>query len=136
MRDMGFWPLFLAFCLLPVLDIWILLQVGRQLGPGWTVFLVLATGSLGAALARSQGLSVWNRVQRRLQQGEIPGVELLHALLLLVGGVVLLTPGFITDLAGLALLVPPLRDQLVEWLLVKLRTTMETRQVVFWSGRR
>jgi len=98
--------LLLLFITLPLLELILLLQIGSLVGAWPTFGLVVTTGLLGAALARSQGLRVVAAVQRRLAQGELPGEELMDGLAVLVGGAFLLTPGVLTDLLGFALLLP------------------------------
>ncbi len=109
--------LFLLFLLIPLVEIYFLIQVGRVIGAGWTVFFVVFTAVLGAALLRAQGLSTLARVQHSLEQGRLPAVALLEGLMLLVAGALLLTPGFVTDAVGFLLLVPPLRREAARWLI-------------------
>ncbi len=111
--------LFLLFLLVPLVEIYFLIQVGKVIGAGWTVFFVVFTAVLGAALLRVQGLSTLNRVQRSLEQGRLPAIELVEGLMLLVAGALLLTPGFVTDAIGFLLLVPPLRRRAARWLIRK-----------------
>jgi UPF0716 protein FxsA len=101
--------LFLAFTLIPVTEIYLLIKVGGQIGAIKTVLIVIATGFAGAYLARMQGLQTMLRVRLSMQQGQLPTEELLDAVLIFVAGVVLLTPGFITDAVGLLLLIPETR---------------------------
>lgn len=105
-----FWILFLAFTLIPVIEIYLLIRVGEHIGAIRTVLLVIATGFAGAYLARLQGMHTMFRVRASLQQGIMPADELLDALLIFVAGIVLLTPGFMTDAAGLLLLIPETRN--------------------------
>lgn len=100
------------FVLLPLVELAILIQVGQWIGLAWTLAIVVATGFLGASLARRQGLRTWLAIQAELRQGQVPAGALLDGLLILIGGVVLLTPGILTDLAGFALLVPTTRNTL------------------------
>ncbi len=111
--------LFLLFLLVPLVEIYFLIQVGKVIGAGWTVFFVVFTAVLGAALLRMQGLATLNRVQQSLEQGRLPAIELVEGLMLLVAGALLLTPGFVTDTIGFVLLVPPLRRQAARWLIRK-----------------
>jgi UPF0716 protein FxsA len=101
--------LFLAFLIVPLAEVYVLIQVGSVVGAGWTIFLVVFTAVLGAVLVRIQGLSAIDRVRRALAADEMPALELVEGLFLLVAGVLLLTPGFITDAVGFACLTPPLR---------------------------
>lgn len=105
------------FLIVPLIEIWLLITVGGAIGAGWTVFLVVLTAFIGALLVRAQGLSTWARSQAMLRQGELPAVELLEGVALLIAGALLLTPGFFTDAVGFALLVPPLRRGLIEGVL-------------------
>ena len=105
--------LLLAFTLIPVAELWLLLRIGAALGGVPTLGLVLITGIVGASLARREGARAWLSVQGELAAGRLPGKELLEAMLVLVAGIVLVTPGILTDLAGLALLVRPIRSGLV-----------------------
>lgn len=105
-----FWILFLGFTLIPVIEIYLLIRVGEHIGAMRTVLLVIATGFAGAYLARLQGMQTMFKVRASLQQGIMPADELLDALLIFVAGIVLLTPGFMTDAAGLLLLIPETRN--------------------------
>lgn len=98
--------LFLAFTLIPVLEIYLLIKLGGLIGAFNTVLVVIITGFTGAYLARVQGMQTMLRVRSLLQQGVMPAEDLLDALLIFIAGIVLLTPGFLTDAAGLLLLVP------------------------------
>jgi len=99
----------LIFIVVPVLEIYLLIQVGGIIGAPWTIFLVLFTAILGGAMLRSQGMSALARAQASMQQGALPAREMVDGLFLLVGGALLLTPGFFTDAIGFACLMPPLR---------------------------
>ena len=110
------WKLFLAFTLIPVSEIYILITIGGQIGILPSISLVILTGIVGASLARSQGLQTLGRIRDSFQQGLVPGEELLNALLIAIAGIVLLTPGFLTDAAGLFLLIPATRTLCREWL--------------------
>lgn len=100
------------FVLLPLVELAILIQVGQWIGLAWTLAIVVATGFLGATLARRQGLRTWLAIQAELRQGQVPAGAVVDGFLILIGGVVLLTPGILTDLAGFALLVPTTRNTL------------------------
>jgi len=104
-----FFKLFLAFTLIPVAEIYLIIKLGGLLGAFNTVTIIILTGFAGATLARMQGLQTMLRVRQSLQQGIVPAEEMVDALLIFVAGIVLLTPGFITDAAGLLLLFPPSR---------------------------
>ena len=99
----------LAFLVVPILEIYVVTQVAG--GIGWlnTIGLVIVVSLFGAFLVKQQGFSLLSRVQRRLRSGEMPGKEIVDGMLVAVGGALLLTPGFLTDALGLALLLPPTR---------------------------
>ena len=121
--------LFLAFTLVPFVEIYILIKIGSYIGALNTVVVVILTGLLGALLARYQGLRTALRVRESLQRGEIPGSEMLDALLILLAGIVLLTPGFLTDIAGIMLLVPRTRSLFKQWIRRKLTRWINQRRV-------
>jgi UPF0716 protein FxsA len=101
--------LFLLFVAIPLLDLVLLLRIGSRLGFWNTVGIVVGTAAVGAYFVKQQGLAVWARINRELARGRLPGQALLDGLLILVAGVLLVTPGFVTDVAALILLVPPTR---------------------------
>ena len=105
----AFLPLFLIFLLIPLAEIYVLIQVGSAIGAGFTIFFVVFTAVLGAFLVRLEGLTTLQRAQSMLRRGEVPAVELVEGLVLLISGALLLTPGFLTDTIGFLCLVPPLR---------------------------
>jgi UPF0716 protein FxsA len=111
-----FIKLFLAFTLVPFIEIYLLIKIGAQVGAFNTILIVILTGLLGASLARLEGVKTMTKVRESLNRGELPAEEMLDAMLIFVAGVVLLTPGFITDLTGLALLVPQARFWFKRWL--------------------
>lgn len=111
--------LLLLFLLVPLIEIYVLIKVGGLVGALPTVLLVVLTAVLGAALMRMQGLSTLARVRTSLDRGEIPATELVEGALILIAGALLLTPGFVTDAAGFACLVPPWRRLLARWLLAR-----------------
>ncbi|MBW1999464.1 MAG: membrane protein FxsA [Deltaproteobacteria bacterium] len=124
-----FLRLLLLFTLIPFLEIYLLIEVGRYLGALNTVALVFITGLLGAYLAKLQGLSTMDRVRRALERGEIPANELLDALLILIAGIVLLTPGLLTDFIGLLLLIPQTRNRFRHWLRRKFADWIERHPI-------
>ncbi len=108
--------LFLAFTIIPLVEIYLLVRVGSHIGALPTVALVVGTGMAGAWLARAQGLSVMARIRENMNRGVPPTGELVDALLIFIAGVLLITPGLITDTVGLLLLVPPARRAVRTWL--------------------
>jgi len=107
-----FFRLALLFVVVPLVELALLIQVGRWMGLLPTVALVVVTGILGAALARLQGLATLVRFRTALEEGRLPHRELVEGVFILVAGAVLLTPGLLTDTAGFLLLVPPVRHAL------------------------
>ena len=108
--------LFLAFTIIPIIEIYLLIEIGSMFGALTAVALVILTGFLGAFLARMQGLQTLYRIQESLREGRMPSGELLDALLIGIAGLVLLTPGFLTDSAGFLLLIPATRNAIKNWL--------------------
>ena len=108
--------LFLAFTIIPIIEIYLLIEIGSVFGALTAVTLVILTGFLGAFLARMQGLQTLYRIQESLREGRMPSGELLDALLIIIAGLVLLTPGFLTDSAGFLLLIPATRNAIKNWL--------------------
>lgn len=101
------------FLAVPILEIYLLIQVGEVIGAGWTIMLVVLTAVIGVWLLRIQGLSTLTRAQQRLQENQLPAREILEGMALVVAGALLLTPGFFTDAIGFLLLLPPTRIALV-----------------------
>ena len=101
--------LLLLFIAIPLIEIYLLVQVGERIGALPTVGLVIFTAALGIWLLRWQGLTTLTQVQISMAQGQLPAIPLLEGLLLLMAGALLLTPGFFTDTIGFLLLIPPLR---------------------------
>lgn len=113
--------LILLFTVVPLVELSLLLRIGEWLGVAPTLGLVLGTGFLGAWLARREGLRAWTAVHEQLGKGQLPGRELLDAVLVLLAGVVLITPGILTDLAGFTLMSKPGRD----WVAKRVRRRLE-----------
>ena len=113
--------LFLAFTLIPLVEIYLLIKLGQNFGAITSILLVIFTGILGAYLAKMEGLRTLFRLQETLSEGGMPGEELLDALLIALAGLVLITPGFITDAVGFLLLVPFTRMLVKNWLKERLR---------------
>lgn len=106
----------LLFMLIPFFEMWILIEVGGWIGALPTIGLVVLTAMIGLSLLKQQGLSTLLRARRKMDEGAIPASELVSGVMIAVGGALLLTPGFVTDALGFALLIPQTR----KWLLFKL----------------
>jgi UPF0716 protein FxsA len=111
-----FGKLFLLFVLVPAAEIYLLVKIGSVIGPFATILLVILTALAGAHLARLQGMSTMLRIRENLDQGFMPAEELLDGVLIFLAGMVLLTPGFLTDIAGLLILLPTTRNMFKRWL--------------------
>lgn len=107
--------LMLMFVLVPILEIYLLIQVGGVIGVLPTIFLVVFTAVFGGLLLRWQGFATLERVRATLARGQVPALELLEGAMLLVGGALLLTPGFFTDAIGFVCLIPVLRRGVIRW---------------------
>lgn len=121
--------LFLLFVLVPLVELALLVRLGTAIGFWPTMALVLATGALGAYLARLQGLRTWHRIQHDLATGRMPVAEVVDGLLIFLAGILLLTPGLLTDALGFALLVPRTRKAFRHAVGRRLRRMAETRSV-------
>lgn len=113
--------LLILFTVVPLVELALLIKLGNVIGLWPTIFIVIATGVLGAALARSQGTQVISAIRAEVAEGRPPTESLINGLLVLVGGVVLLTPGLLTDLLGFSLLIPFTRD----WFKKKLQSRLK-----------
>ena len=108
--------LILLFTIVPLVELYILIKIGSHIGGSNTILLVIMTAVLGAWLARLQGLRTLRQMQLSLSQGQIPAEELIDGVLILAGGILLLTPGVLTDLFALVLLFPFTRTHFKRWL--------------------
>ncbi|XQW85463.1 FxsA family protein [Thalassotalea piscium] len=106
--------LFLLFILIPIIEISVLMKVGAWFGLWPTIAIVIITAWLGAKYVKQQGLATLNSLQNKMAQGQMPSDEIVEGLLLLVAGVLLVTPGFVTDLLGLLLLLPLIRKSIIK----------------------
>jgi len=122
-KRVGRWLLGLLalFTLVPLAEVALLIWTGRHIGVWPSLGIILGTGLLGAWLARREGRRAWQRVREALGAGQLPGREVVEALLVLVAGVLLVTPGLLTDCAGLLLLLPPCRRWVAGRLLARLQ---------------
>lgn len=106
----------LALLALPILEIYLLIQVGSLIGFLPTLFLLFGAAGLGTWLLQTQGWTTWNRLQQSLARGELPAADLLDGAMIVAGGALLLLPGFLSDLAGLLCLIPFTRRLIAAWL--------------------
>lgn len=111
-----FFKLFLLFTFIPAMEIYLFILIGSRIGAMNTLVVIILTGVLGAYLARTQGLKVIYDIQKSMAQGIMPKKEIISGLMILVGGIVLLTPGFLTDAIGFLLLIPFTREIAIRFL--------------------
>lgn len=130
-----FGRLFILFTLVPLLELYLLIKVGSHLGAEATIFLIVLTGGVGALMARMQGFQVIVQIRERLREGVLPADELLAGGLIVVGGLLLVTPGLLTDAVGLALLLPFVRSRVVVWIKDFMRRKIQDGrvQIVTWE---
>ncbi len=116
------------FIVLPVVELAILIETGRRIGALATLALIVATGALGACLARSQGLAVLRQMRTETEAGRLPAEPLVDGVIILLAGAVLLTPGILTDIVGFVCLVPAFRRFLKAMLWRKLKRLVKQNQ--------
>ncbi|MCH8502535.1 MAG: FxsA family protein [Aliidiomarina sp.] len=116
--------LLLLFIGMPIIEILVLIQVGQVIGGINTVLLLIVTAVIGASLVRSQGLQSWQRAQQKMAMGELPSIELASGILLFVAGLMFVTPGFVTDLFALVIVLPPVRVSLAKKMMQRMQVQM------------
>ena len=121
--------LLLLFVLIPIVEMMLLIRLGEMLGFWPTIALIIGTGLLGSYLARREGLSVWRQLQQRLQQGGLPGKELMDGVIILIAGALLITPGVLTDVVGMLGLLPISRAILRKRLYGRLEKSVQSGHV-------
>jgi UPF0716 protein FxsA len=125
--------LLLLFIVMPIVEIYVIIQVGQAIGALWTIGLLIVDSIVGARLLSWQGRAAWRSFQEALAAGRMPHNEILDGVMVVVGGTLLLTPGFITDIFGLILLVPPTRTVLRRFFLRSLGRRGTVARVVVRS---
>ncbi len=105
-RRFPWWVLAVLFIGIPVLEIYLIVQLGQVVGPWWTILILVADGVLGSWLVRHEGGRAWKALQEALGSGRMPAKELADGALILVGGTLLVTPGFVSDVVGLFCILP------------------------------
>ncbi len=119
------WLLLVAFIVVPIVEIYVIIQVGQVIGPWWTILLLIADSILGSWLIRREGGRAWRALRGALDSGRMPAKELADGALILIGGTLMLTPGFVTDAFGILLILPMTRP-----LFRRLLTGVVTRRLV------
>jgi UPF0716 protein FxsA len=132
--------LLLLFIVVPIAELALIIQVGSAIGVWWTIAILVVDSVLGSLLMRSQGRASWRRFNETAQAGRVPAREVLDGVLVIFGGAFLLTPGFITDIVGLAFLLPPtravIRRILVKRFADRMIVAAQTRAGYPGAGRR
>ena len=122
---MFFTKLLILFVIIPVTELYILIEVGKRIGSLTTISIIIFTGILGAYLVKNQGFMILRKIQHDLNDGIMPGDSLIQGAIILAGGILLLTPGFVTDILGFIFLTPASRNivkkYLLKWLKGKIK---------------
>jgi UPF0716 protein FxsA len=126
----------LLFIVMPIAEIYVIIQVGQAIGALWTILLLIADSVIGARLLTWQGRSAWRRFQDAVAAGRMPHNEVLDGVLIVIGGALLLTPGFITDVLGLGLLLPPTRALVRRAVVRSIRRRGAAARVVLYTRPR
>jgi len=114
---MFFTKLLILFVIVPVTELYILIEVGKKIGSLTTIGIIILTGIIGAYLVKSQGFMILRKIQNDLNEGIMPGDSLIQGAIILAGGILLLTPGFVTDIVGFIFLIPVSRNIIKKYLL-------------------
>ncbi len=117
--------LLLLFIVVPVVELYILIEVGKKIGSLNTIGIIILTGILGAYLVKSQGFMILKKIQNDLNESILPGNSLIQGAIILAGGILLLTPGFITDIIGFIFLIPISRRMVKKYLLKWLKSKIK-----------
>ena len=127
--------LILLFVFMPLVELAILVYLGTVIGTLYTILIVVATGFIGASMAKNQGMATLTKIRRGLESGIVPSSEFFDGSLILAGGLLLLTPGIITDTIGFALLVPPTRRVIAGWIRGFVRRKIDRGEAQYWEIR-
>ena len=127
--------LVILFIIVPLVELAILIYLGTLIGALYTILIVVATGFAGALLARYQGLATLSRIRDSVQRGFVPSDDLFQGGLILVGGLLLLTPGIITDLVGFALLIPQTRRIITKWVRSFIQRNIRNGEIIYQERR-
>ena len=122
--------LILIFITVPIVELALLIKIGQYIGVGYTILIVILTGVTGAYLAKMQGLLTLRRIEEDVNQGRMPADKMFDGVLILCSGILLLTPGFITDLIGFMGLIPLTRNLFKRWLKRKIEDMISQGRVI------
>ena len=126
--------LILIFTIVPFIELSLLIEIGARIGTFNTIMLIVITGVIGAFMARIAGLNVLFKIQENLREGVFPRDELFDGILVLIGGVLLLTPGLLTDALGFFLLLPFGQALVRRWLKEIMKRKIDRGEITFWGG--
>ncbi len=122
--------LILLFTLVPIIELAILIEIGKHIGVFYTLAIVIITGVLGAILAKEQGLRTLKKIETDINSGIMPSEQIFDGVMILCGGILLLTPGLLTDIIGFLTLIPITRNLIKKWLKKKIREIMDEGRVI------
>ncbi len=126
--------LLILFIVVPMIELMVLIEVGKEIGFWPTVGIICITGLLGSSLARQQGLAVWTQFNSRMAKGELPGAQIIDGLIILVAGALLLTPGILTDFVGFLGLLPLSRPLIRNYAQKRLKRAQANGSIQFSAG--
>ncbi len=124
--------LIILFTIMPVIELAILIKLGGYIGVGYTVLIVIFTGFFGAYLAKQEGKEVLKRIQIEMSQGRMPGDELINGLCVIIGAILLLAPGIVTDTMGFILVIPPTREMIKTKIKNKMRKMINEGSFIYY----
>ncbi len=128
---MFFTKLLILFVIVPVTELYILIEVGKKIGSLTTIGIIIFTGILGAYLVKNQGFMILKKIQNDLNEGIMPGDSLIQGAIILAGGILLLTPGFVTDIVGFIFLIPVSRNVVKKYLLKWLKGKIKEGNIYY-----
>jgi len=128
---MFFTKLLILFVIVPVTELYILIEVGKRIGSLTTIGIIIFTGILGAYLVKNQGFMILKKIQNDLNDGIMPGDNLIQGAIILAGGILLLTPGFVTDILGFIFLIPVSRNIVKKYLLKWLKGKIKENNIYY-----
>ena len=128
---MFFAKILILFVIVPVTELYILIEVGKKIGSLSIIGIIILTGIIGAYLVKSQGFMILRKIQNDLNEGIMPGDSLIQGAIILAGGILLLTPGFVTDIVGFIFLIPVSRNIVKKYLLKWLQGKIKEGNIYF-----
>ncbi len=126
--------LFLLFVCVPIVELWLLIRIGRAINVGPTIVLVILTGIIGAALARREGMRAMTRIQERMASGTVPTDDMIEGMMIFIAALLLVTPGVMTDVVGFGLLIAPIRRVIRKMLQAQFSQRVATRSTTIHFG--